>query len=106
MHFSDLIQSFLRILILALGIVGFLIYAARGITERGGALGFWGLSLVLGGALGNIVDRLRFGRVIDFLDFRVWPVFNIADSAVTVGTVALMIGLWWKERTQHVSHPA
>ena len=43
------------------------------------------LALILGGALGNWVDRLRYGAVIDFLDFRVWPVFNVADSAITVG---------------------
>ncbi len=44
-----------------------------------------GLSLILAGAVGNLIDRLRFGYVLDFLDFRVWPVFNVADSAITVG---------------------
>ncbi|MFQ5680729.1 MAG: signal peptidase II [Candidatus Omnitrophota bacterium] len=44
-----------------------------------------GLYLVLGGALGNLVDRLRFGYVVDFLDFRVWPVFNVADTCISVG---------------------
>ena len=43
------------------------------------------LGLILGGSLGNLVDRVTFGYVIDFFDFRVWPVFNIADSAITVG---------------------
>ncbi len=47
------------------------------------------LYLILGGALGNLIDRLLFGYVIDFLDFRVWPVFNIADSAITIGAVLL-----------------
>lgn len=47
------------------------------------------LSLILGGAVGNLIDRLRFGFVIDFLDFRVWPVFNVADSAITIGVVLL-----------------
>lgn len=47
------------------------------------------LSLILGGAAGNLIDRLRFGFVIDFLDFRVWPVFNLADSAITIGVVLL-----------------
>jgi signal peptidase II len=55
-----------------------------------------GLALVLGGAVGNIVDRLRFGVVIDFLDFGIgdfrWYVFNIADACVSVGVVLLMIG--------------
>jgi len=47
------------------------------------------LSLILAGALGNLIDRLFFGYVIDFLDFRIWPVFNVADSAVTIGTIML-----------------
>ena len=45
------------------------------------------LGLILGGAAGNLVDRVRFGGVVDFLDFRVWPVFNLADSCITVGTI-------------------
>jgi signal peptidase II len=45
----------------------------------------WGLALPLGGAAGNLLDRLRLGHVIDFIDFRVWPVFNVADSAITIG---------------------
>ena|SRR3989338_11593310 len=42
---------------------------------------------ILGGAIGNWVDRIRFNYVIDFLDFRVWPVFNIADSFITIGVI-------------------
>ena len=52
-----------------------------------------GLGLVFGGAVGNLIDRVRFGEVIDFLDFSIrgyhWPAFNVADSAVTVGAIAL-----------------
>lgn len=47
------------------------------------------LGLQLGGALGNLLDRLRYGHVIDFIDFKVWPVFNLADSAVVVGVALL-----------------
>jgi len=47
------------------------------------------LALILAGALGNTLDRLLNGFVIDFLDFRVWPVFNVADSAITIGAVML-----------------
>ena len=47
------------------------------------------LSLILAGAVGNLIDRLRFGYVIDFLDFHVWPVFNLADSALTIGSLLL-----------------
>jgi signal peptidase II len=43
------------------------------------------LALLMGGAAGNLIDRVRLGRVIDFIDFRVWPVFNIADIAITAG---------------------
>ena len=57
------------------------------------------LSLILGGAIGNVIDRLRFDAVVDFLDFHLagyhWPAFNVADSAITVG-VALM--LWHQFR--------
>jgi signal peptidase II len=47
------------------------------------------LALILAGALGNLIDRLFLGYVIDFLDFRIWPVFNIADSAITAGAFLL-----------------
>lgn len=48
------------------------------------------LSLILGGAIGNLIDRLRLGYVVDFIDLRVWPVFNLADSAITVGVILLI----------------
>ena len=47
--------------------------------------------LIAGGILGNLIDRARFGAVIDFLDFRVWPIFNLADSAITIGIIILLI---------------
>jgi signal peptidase II len=53
------------------------------------------IGLVIGGALGNVIDRLRFGAVIDFLYFHLgsyyWPAFNLADSAITVGVLAMLI---------------
>lgn len=45
------------------------------------------LGMVVGGAIGNLIDRLRMGMVIDFFDFRIWPVFNIADSAIVLGMI-------------------
>ena len=54
-----------------------------------------GLALILGGALGNLIDRVRFGHVVDFLDFHAlgwhWPAFNVADSAISVGAVILIL---------------
>lgn len=47
------------------------------------------LAMILGGALGNLYDRVFLGYVVDFLDFRIWPVFNMADSAIVVGAVLL-----------------
>ncbi len=54
-----------------------------------------GLACILGGAVGNVIDRLRFGHVVDFLDLHAagwhWPAFNVADSAITVGAVLLIL---------------
>ncbi len=51
------------------------------------------LALITGGALGNLLDRLRTGGVIDFLDLRVWPVFNVADIGITIGAALLALEL-------------
>jgi signal peptidase II len=53
----------------------------------------YGLSLILGGAVGNLIDRFRFKSVIDFLHFNFWPVFNVADIAITVGVGLIIINL-------------
>lgn len=73
-----------------------LLYWFNRIRNRDGRLIF-GLSLILGGAIGNLIDRLRLKEVVDFLDFYIgqyhWPSFNLADSSITVGAfwVALNI---------------
>jgi signal peptidase II len=84
-------------IVLALGISGWLVVMIRQhAAERLQPLAF---TLVLGGAQGNVIDRLRFGAVVDFLDFHVagwhWPAFNVADSAITIG-VALLL---WQQLT-------
>lgn len=62
-----------------------------------------GISLILGGAIGNLIDRFRFREVIDFLDFYLgpyhWPAFNVADSAITVGTLWIAINLIFQHKT-------
>jgi signal peptidase II len=59
------------------------------------------LALIFGGAIGNLVDRLRFGEVVDFLDVYIshhhWPTFNVADSAVSVGIVIFIIHIVFKK---------
>lgn len=61
-----------------------------------------GLSLILGGAIGNIIDRIQLGYVVDFLDFHYknwhWPIFNIADSAVCVGVFLLILSISKEEK--------
>jgi signal peptidase II len=49
-----------------------------------------GIGLILGGTIGNLIDRLRLGQVTDFLDFKVWPAFNVADASITVGVIILI----------------
>ena len=53
-------------------------------------------ALILGGAIGNLLDRFMYGYVIDFIDVGIWPAFNVADSAITIGALGL-IYLFWKE---------
>ncbi len=56
-----------------------------------------GLAIALGGALGNLVDRIRLGYVVDFLDFQVWPVFNIADIGIVCGVGLIILGLFFEQ---------
>ncbi len=60
-----------------------------------------GLAMILGGAVGNVIDRIRLGKVVDFLDLYVkdlhWPAFNIADSAITVGILIFIYHLLFKK---------
>ena len=57
-----------------------------------------GLGLDLGGAIGNLIDRVRLGEVTDFIDFGAWPVFNLADSAIVVGTFLITYYLLFSAR--------
>lgn len=63
------------------------------------------LGLQLGGAIGNLIDRLRFGYVIDFIDISFWPVFNLADASITVGVLLIIYQLWRMERARVGSQP-
>jgi len=74
--------------VISAGLVWWLARAETGLTALS-------IGLVLGGALGNVVDRLRYGAVFDFLDFHAlgwhWPAFNLADSAISVGVALLLL---------------
>lgn len=60
-----------------------------------------GIALIFGGAIGNLIDRIRFGKVVDFLDFYIgtyhWPAFNVADSAITVGIIIFIFHILFKK---------
>ena len=58
------------------------------------------MGLVAGGAAGNMLDRLRFGGVVDFIDFRVWPIFNLADTAIVIGAYLLALALLRSGRSE------
>ncbi|MEK6221627.1 MAG: signal peptidase II [Chloroflexota bacterium] len=58
------------------------------------------MSMQLGGAMGNLVDRLQLGHVTDFIAVGNFPVFNVADSSITVGAVILFVGIWILERQE------
>ncbi len=78
--------------VLAVGISGWIAVMLRQHPQQ--KLLSLALALVMGGALGNVIDRIRFGAVVDFIQWHVagyyWPAFNIADSAITVGAVLLV----------------
>jgi signal peptidase II len=61
------------------------------------------LGLQLGGAIGNLIDRVRYGYVVDFVDLSVWPVFNVADSAIVCGVIGLGYLLAFPPRAPAVS---
>lgn len=83
---------YLFIMISLVTIGGLLVYRYR-LNARSPFLDT-SVGLIIGGATGNIADRLRLGYVVDYLDFRIWPVFNLADSAVVIGVGLLILYIW------------
>lgn len=88
-------------------VVALVIVAALLVFYRRFAFSHWlmqvSLGLQLGGAAGNLIDRLRFGHVIDFVDFKVWPVFNVADSSIVVGVLILALLLLREKQGEEVN---
>lgn len=94
------IWFFAAITVFAVGFIYYLLTTA----DKGDRFFIWGLGLVLGGALGNLIDRMRFGFVVDFLDFYVgdyhWPAFNVADIAITCGAFAIIVSMYMKNQRE------
>jgi lipoprotein signal peptidase len=83
----------------SIGVAGVLAWWANQVDRR---LLITAIGLIMGGAIGNVIDRIRFGYVVDFLDFSgtgIFPwVFNVADSAITIGVILLLIDAWKSEK--------
>lgn len=89
-------QQLLLILVTSAALLGLFIYMAKVRKTAHWSL-LLPLALLGGGGLGNLVDRVRFGYVVDFFDFRIWPIFNIADICVVVGCGFLLLHLFYFE---------
>lgn len=97
-------------LLISAAAVLFIVTLYRRVTPQQTALK-WGLPLVLGGALGNLVDRVRYGFVVDFIDVHVtptfrWPTFNIADIAIVAGVALMAIDMFTARKPDPVAAPA
>lgn len=100
---SDVTWIPLVLSLLAIVITGILVVWLRR-TER--SLAAVAIGLVIGGAVGNVIDRVRFGAVVDFLDFHAfgwhWPAFNVADAAITTGVALILLDSLFESRGKHV----
>lgn len=77
--------------------VVFLVYFFKRLEDN--LFGKLAAILLISGAATNLIDRLRFGYVVDFLDFRVWPVFNLGDTAITIGTIMFIVNFFFRPQT-------
>jgi signal peptidase II len=87
-------------IIVALLVILVIIFLLRNKLNETNKLVFFAFIFILGGSMGNMIDRLRVGSVIDFLDFRIWPIFNIADSAINIGLLFLLIHFLFKKEEE------
>ena len=93
--FGILQQQKLVLIFISIIVIGLIFYYLDRIKEKEIFLQIV-VGFILGGTIGNLIDRLAYGFVIDFLDFQIWPVFNLAESFVTIGVVGLIVYLWKK----------
>jgi signal peptidase II len=88
--------------ILAIVVIGAILYYYPRVDPLDWTLRL-AMGFQLGGAAGNLVDRLRMSRVTDFISVGSFPVFNIADSAITVGVLVLLMGVWLREKSAKIT---
>ena len=93
--FGILQQQRLLLILVSAAVVCIILFYSKKIGKKDRLLQVIS-GIVLGGTIGNLIDRIIYGYVIDFLDFMIWPVFNIADSAVTIGIILLIVYYWKK----------
>ncbi len=86
--FSILQGQRIFLILAALGASGYILYSYKDYEKE--PLVYYSLALILAGALGNVVDRIVLGYVVDFIRFSFWPAFNIADSAISIGATGLI----------------
>ena len=93
-----------NLMLTILGVVAsvFLLILSGRITSS--RLGMYSIALLSGGVLGNLLDRIRLGHVIDFIASSFWPTFNLADIALTIGCILLAIELLRKEPSRSASN--
>lgn len=85
-------------------VIGAILYIQRNWAPRGIFIRL-ALGMIGGGALGNLFDRVTLGKVVDYLDFRVWPyIFNFADAMIVMGTAIMAVILLRKERQERKEH--
>jgi len=87
-------------IIMGVVVLFFVLYGHRYFPWLGGVSAVVTFGLVLGGTVGNLIDRFRLGYVTDFIDFSYWPAFNIADSAVTIGVILFALLLLLHAQTE------
>jgi signal peptidase II len=98
--FKDQGVVFIVFPVIAIALLIFNIYYYRRNDEALSRQYIFAFSLILGGAIGNLIDRINHGHVIDFIDFRFWPVFNVADSAITIGAGMIILSCFSEAHRQ------
>lgn len=92
-------QRIFFVLITLVVILGIFIFVHR--QNNIHKVAVYSLSMIVAGAIGNLIDRIRLGYVVDFFDFRIWPVFNVADISIVVGAILLSYYIIFLDRASN-----